>query len=55
MTFGALRAAAAAFLSGRPPWANPETNASDAFAAVRFPRSEGAGGSANRTSNEDER
>lgn len=31
------------FLSGRPLWANPEINQSDAFVAAWFPGSEGAG------------
>ena len=31
------------FLSGRPMWANPELNASDAFVAAWLPGSEGAG------------
>lgn len=31
------------FISGRPLWVNPELNASDAFAAIWLPGSEGAG------------
>jgi beta-glucosidase len=33
----------ALFITGRPLWVNPELNASDAFAAVWLPGSEGAG------------
>ncbi len=44
---GRLRAAGipvvTIFLSGRPLWANPEINASDAFVAAWLPGSEGAG------------